>query len=422
MSPCLILKFGGTSVADVAMMRTAAELVRLTKKECNDIVVVVSAMGEQTDELFDLVHAATAHPSPRELDVIASTGELVSSSLFATILTDMGLPARSLSGFQAGIRTTGRHGNARIESIDTRYLRKLLANGEIPVVAGFQGHNEDGEVTTLGRGGSDTTAAALGAELHARECRIYTDVPGIFTADPRICAKAQTLETVHFEEILELAALGVKVLHPRAVEFAGRNRLQLRILSTMDRSHPGTRIVFELEENMEQPNVTGIAYNLEEAKITVRGLPDHPGIAATLFSRIAEQEIDVDVIVQNIAANNLADISFTIHRSQLERALECTKKITKELGSSSKVESTENIAKVSLVGLGMRGHAGIAAQMFSALADAKINIQMIATSEIKISAIIDEEKAELAVRRLHKRFGLDAKAEVGVVKPVMAKA
>lgn len=415
------MKFGGTSLADVQMVRKAAEIVLAAIKRKHRVAVVVSAMGDLTDSLFDLMHQASPRPAAREMDVVASTGELVSSALFAMVLADMGVRAVSLSAFQAGIRTSGPHGNARIEGIDTGRIERLLDDGVVPVVAGYQGHNDDGEVTTLGRGGSDTTAAALGVGLKAAECRIYTDVDGVYTADPRVCHKASIIASLHFEEILEMAALGASVLHPRAVEFAGRNRLNLRVLSTFDSERPGTRITFETEEDMERPSVTGIALNTEESKLTVRDLPDRPGIAATLFSRLAERDIDVDVIVQNIAANGHADISFTVHRSQSGKAHETTQEIASELGSG-RVEDPTNVAKVSLVGVGMRGHAGIAAQMFTTLAKSKVNIQMISTSEIKISAIIDEDVAELAVRKLHRQFGLDVEPEVGVVRPAMAKA
>lgn len=416
-----VMKFGGTSLGDVELVRKAAGIVMEARKKKIDVAVVVSAMGDHTDELFDLMHRASAHPPAREMDIVASTGELVSAAVFAMVLSDMGQPAVSLSAYQAGIRTSGPHGNARIESIDAKKVQKLLGAGTVPVVTGYQGHNDEGEVTTLGRGGSDTTAAALGTAIKASECRIYTDVEGVYSADPRVCHKARIIDTVHFEEILELAALGASVLHPRAVEFAGRNRLELRVLSTFKSELPGTRIVFETEEKMEKPSVTGIALNNEEAKLTVRAVPDKPGVAATLFSRIAERDIDVDVIVQNTAANGLADISFTVHRSQAKAAHEITREIAKELGTEH-VDEPVNVAKVSLVGVGMRGHAGIAAQMFSILADAKINIEMISTSEIKISAIIGEDVAERAVRQLHKQLGLDAETEVGVVRPAMAKA
>ena len=420
MSPTVVMKFGGTSLADAAMLRKAAKIVLAERERGNRVAVVVSAMGHHTDQLFDMMHKATARPSPREMDVVASTGELVSAALFSMVLSDLGQPALSMSAFQAGIRTSGPHGNAKIEEIDIKTIRKILGKDNVPVVTGYQGHNEKGEVTTLGRGGSDTTAAALGTALKASECKIYTDVDGVYSADPRVCPRASVIETVYFEEILELAALGASVLHPRAVEFAGRNKLNMRVLSTLKSDLPGTRIVFKMEEKMEKSSVTGIALNTEESKVTVRDLPDKPGIAATLFSRIAEKDIDVDVIVQNTAANGLADISFTVHRSQVEKAHAITKEIAKELGSVN-VDDPANVAKVSLVGVGMRGNAGIAAQMFSILADAKVNIQMISTSEIKISAIIDEDVAELAVRKLHKKLGLDAQTEVGVVRPAMAK-
>ena len=418
MSDIVVIKFGGTSVANVDLMRNAAQIVLAARKQDQQVVVVVSAMGDQTDKLLDLAHVASANPSERELDVIAATGEIVSSAIFATLLSDMGQAAISVTGAKAGIITTAEHTNAKIEEINPQYLLDLLKQDIVPIVAGFQGVDSNGEINTLGRGGSDTTAAALGAKLNAKECLIYTDVPGIFTTDPRVCPKARILSSINFEEILELAALGAKVLHPRAVEYAGKNKLLLRVLSTHEPDKPGTTITFEMENNMEKPSVTGIAYNVEEAKITVRNLPDTPGIAAILFAKIAELGIDVDVIVQNIGADKLADISFTVHRSQLNKAMEATKSVATELGSKE-VDCNENIAKVSLVGVGMRGHAGIAAKMFKTLAEAEVNILMISTSEIKTSAIIDVDKAELAVRKLHKAFNLEAEIETGVVAPAM---
>lgn len=417
----LILKFGGTSIANLELMRNAAKIVIKEHKYANDVVVVVSAMGAQTDELINLLREACPNPTRRELDVIAHTGELVSSALFASVLQAAGLPARSISGALAGIKTNNAHGNARINEIDTEFLRKIIQQGEIPVVAGYQGMNEFGEITTLGRGGSDTTAAALGVALEATECHIYTDVRGVFTADPRVCDSARQLDTIYFKEMLELAALGTKVLHPRAVEFAGRNKLKLRVLSAFDSSNQGTLILFNQEAIMENPTVTGIAYNKEEAKVTFRNVPDQPGIAARIFSAIADQDIDVDVIVQNVSRdNNETDISFTIHRTQLEPTLKCATELTRQLGVAA-VEHKTDIAKVSMVGVGMRGHAGIAGKMFTSLANAGINIQMISTSEIKISAIIDENKVADAVCALHDTFKLEAKEEFGAANPAPKK-
>ena len=415
------MKFGGSSVATVELMRKAAQLVASARESHSKVVVVVSAMGDHTNTLYDLAYTASVRPSHRELDVIVSTGEQVSSALLAILLNDMGFQARSLSGQQAGIRTSEVHGNARIEDIDTSFLRNILGNGEIAVVTGFQGVNYAKEITTLGRGGSDTTAAALAVALQACECRIYTDVAGVFTTDPRFCPRARIIPQIHFEEMLELAALGARVLHPRAVEFAGRNKILMRVLSTEHPNLPGTTITFDLEENMEKPNVTGIAFNQEEAKITVRNVPDQPGVAAKLFSEIADKNIDVDLIVQNIASDGQTDISFTVHRSQSEIAMVTIQEIAKELGTVD-VDCAVNVGKVSLVGVGMRGNAGIAAQMFKALAKAEVNIQMISTSEIKTSVLIDEDKVEVAVRRLHKHFGLDVKEEVGAVGAAEAKS
>ena len=413
-----VIKFGGTSVASVDLIRHASKIVLERRRSCERVVVVVSAMGSQTNELLDLAYAAASQPNERELDALVSTGEVVSAALFATLLHQQGQRAQSITAHQSGIATNGEHGNAAIESIDTAYLNSLLDDGVIPVVAGFQGLAPDGSVTTIGRGGSDTTAAALAHALEADECLIYTDVPGIFTADPRICPQARVLERVHYEEILELAALGARVIHPRAVEYAGKNQLLLRVLSTREPELPGTVITFAKEETMDKPNVTGIAYNVEEAKLTLREAPDQPGIAAKLFASIAAQGIDVDMIVQNIAANGQADISFTVHRSQLRKAMAAAADTAKKLKAKG-VEATEGIAKVSIVGDGMRGHAGIASQMFKTLAEADVNILMISTSEIKVSVIIDLDKAELAVRKLHKAFGLDAEVEDKVIAPAL---
>lgn len=415
-----VIKFGGTSVASIELMRKAADIAIAAHKECSGLVVVVSAMGSQTDDLIALMAEACPNPTKREIDAITHTGELVSSSLFASVLQAKGVPARSITGSVAGIRTNSAHGNARILDIDTVFLRRIINQGEIPVIAGFQGINEFGEVTTLGRGGSDTTAAALGTALNADECHIYSDVPGVFTADPRICPNAQLLEEIHFEEILELAALGAKILHPRAIEYAGHNQLHLRVKSTFEPDQPGTLISFTQEKPMEKSAVTGITYNLEEAKITLRRIPDQPGVAARLFSSIAANGIDVDVIVQNIGdVDKGTDLSFTVHREQLEAAIASCESIIKELGCDS-IEHKTDIAKVSAVGIGMRGHAGIAARMFSVLADNNINIQMISTSEIKVSVIIEESSAENAVRALHEAFGLDAEQENGAVRSATA--
>ncbi len=414
----IVVKFGGTSLGSIKLMHRAADIVLRHKQQFANVVVVVSAMGDQTDFLLDLFYEASSIPNLRELDVIASTGELVSAALFASILQSKGAASRSLSGAQALIKTDDNHGNSRITDIDVRNIDNLLEQGEIPVIAGYQGVTTQGEVTTLGRGGSDTTAAAIGAALQATQCFIYTDVKGIYTADPRICPEARLLDSIHFKEILELAALGTKVLHPRAVEFAGRHGLIMKVLSAFDEQHnPGTNIIFTSENDMEQPQVTGITYNIEEAKITLRSVPDRPGVAAELFSAIAEHGIDVDVIVQNIGAEGHTDISFTVHRSQLERAVATLDVIAPKLDCPT-VETTTNVAKLSIVGVGMRGHAGIAAQMFKSLAEAKVNILMISTSEIKISAIIDDSFVLDAVRKLHLDFGLEAKEQIKAVSSV----
>ena len=410
----LVVKFGGTSLGSINLMRRAADIVLKHQSRYANIVVVVSAMGNQTDFLLELLDEAVPMPNLRELDVVASTGELISAALFASLLQAKGVASRSLSGAQACIATDNQHGSAQIINIDVRRISELLDQGEIPVVAGYQGVNSLGEVTTLGRGGSDTTAAALGVALQATKCLIYTDVRGVYSADPRICPDARLLNDIHYKEMLELAALGAKILHPRAVQFAGRNQLAMEILSTFDEASSGTNIIFTKEYDMEQPQVTGITYNLEEAKITLRSVPDRPGVAAELFCAIAEHGIDVDVIVQNIGADGHADISFTIHRDQLERATKPLNDIAAKLNCKA-VETTTNVAKLSIVGVGMRGHAGIAAQMFKSLAETKVNILMISTSEIKLSAIIDESYVLDVVRKLHSDFGLEAKEQIKAV-------
>ena len=406
-----VIKFGGTSLGSIDLMNKVADIIIATNKQCDGLVVVVSAMGAQTDDLIDLMYQATPTPTKRELDVIMHTGELVSSALLASVLQAKGTPSRSISGALAGITTNSAHGNARIDAIDTKFLRRIIGQGEIPIVAGFQGVNKFGEVTTLGRGGSDTTAAAIGAALEADECDIYSDVLGVYSADPRICENARLIKKIHFEEMLELAALGAKVLHPRAIEYSGHNKLNLRVRSTFEPDNLGTKICFEQENNMEKTKVTGITHSDEEAKITLRNIPDTPGIAAKLFSTIANRGVDVDMIVQNIGShNNKTDLSFTVTKDQFEEALKSCEIVQKEIGAES-LDHEANIAKVSAVGIGMHGHAGIAAKMFACLAENEINIQMITTSEIKISVIIASEHATKAVKALHDAFELGTKKD-----------
>ena len=408
----LIMKFGGTSVDSIDLIHKVADRIAGKREQGHQVVAVVSAMGKQTDRLLELAGRVSATPPAREIDVIASTGELVSSALLAAALDARGINARSQSGAQAGIRTDANHTAATISATDPAGLRRLLDAGITPVVAGYQGLTPDGDVATLGRGGSDTTAAALAAALQADECQIYTDVPGVFTTDPRICPGARLLERIHFEEMLELASLGAKVLHPRSVHFAGKAGIVLRVLSSFAENPRGTRILYSMEPDMEKAPVTGIALNTEEAKITIRRLPDQPGVAAKLFGRIAEQGINVDIIVQNIGDDRATDVSFTVNRSQTEKATGAARSIAGELGAGS-VESDARVAKVSAVGVGMRASSGTAARFFATLAEAGINVQMISTSEIRISVIIDEGQANDAVAALHRAFGLDAECESG---------
>jgi aspartate kinase len=378
------------------------------------MVVVVSAMAGETNRLIALAKEIQAQPDPRELDVVTTTGEQVTIGLTAMALKDLGLKARSYTGGQVRILTDSAHTKARIIRIDEDSIRRDLADGRVVVVAGFQGQDEGGNVTTLGRGGSDTSGVALAAALKAEECQIYTDVDGVYTTDPRIVPEARRLRTITFEEMLEMASLGSKVLQIRSVEFAGKYRVRLRVLSSLtppdmpidEEAVSGTLITFEEDTVMEQALVSGIAFNRDEAKVTIVGVPDRPGIAYAILDPIARANIEVDVIVQNIATNNMTDFSFTVHRNDLARTLDILRKVAKEIGARE-VNGDDKICKVGLVGVGMRSHVGVASKMFKTLADEGINIQMISTSEIKITVVIDEKYMELAVRVLHKAFGLD---------------
>ena len=394
----------------IDLIGKVADRIAAQRQQEHKVVAVVSAMGKQTDRLLELAKRVSAAPPPREIDVIASTGELVSSALLAAALEARGIRAVSQSGGQAGISTDANHTAAAISAIDPAHLRKLLDAGITPVVAGYQGLSPDGDVATLGRGGSDTTAAALAAALQADECQIYTDVPGVFTTDPNACAQARMLEHIHFEEMLELASLGARILHPRSVYFAGKAKIVLRVLSSFAENPRGTRILYSMEPNMEKAPVTGIALNTEEAKITIRRLPDQPGVAAKLFGKIAEQGVNVDIIVQNIGDDKATDVSFTVNRNQTEKAAAAARSIAEQLGAGT-VETDARVAKVSAVGVGMRASSGTAAKFFATLAQAGINVQMISTSEIRISVIIDENQANDAVSALHRAFGLDADHE-----------
>ena len=375
----------------------------------HQVVVVVSAMSGETNRLIALAKEIQAQPDPRELDVMVSTGEQVTVALLAMALTDLGLKSRSYTGGQVRIWTDSAPTKARILSIDEENLRRDLKDGYIVVVAGFQGVDEGGNITTLGRGGSDTTGVALAAALKADECQIYTDVDGVYTTDPRIVPEARRLKTITFEEMLEMASLGSKVLQIRSVEFAGKYKVKLRVLSSFEEEGEGTLITFEEDDTMEQATISGIAFNRDEAKITILGVPDRPGIAYQILGPIGDANIDVDMIVQNVGHDGLTDFSFTVHRNDYHKALEILKPVAAHI-KAREVQGGDKIAKVSIVGVGMRSHAGIASTAFRTLAEEGINIQMISTSEIKISVVIDEKYMELAVRVLHKAFGLDQPA------------
>ena len=401
-------------------IREVARRVERFVKEGHQLVVVPSAMSGETNRLIALAKELHAEPSPRELDVIAATGEQVSIGLLALALQKLGLKARSYTGFQVPIRTDSAYSKARILGIDDANIRRDLASGHVVIVAGFQGIDEGGSITTLGRGGSDTTGVALAAALKADECQIYTDVDGVYTTDPRIVPEARRLDTVTFEEMLELASLGSKVLQIRSVEFAGKYKVKLRVLSSftdVTSTDMGTLITFEEDETMEQAIISGIAFNRDEAKIQVLGVPDKPGIAFAILGPIAEANIDVDIILQNASSEGLTDFSFTVHRNEYKRAMQILETQVKPAISARGVVGDDRIAKVSLVGIGMRTHAGIASKMFGALAAEGINIQMISTSEIKTSVEVDEKYMELAVRVLHRTFELDKAPTEEKMKP-----
>ena len=408
----IVQKFGGTSVGTVERIQQVAEKVKKFREKGDDIVVVVSAMSGETNRLIDLAKQITdGEPVARELDVMVSTGEQVTIALLAMALIKRGVPAVSYTGNQVRILTDSAYNKARILQIDDQKIRTELKAGRVVVVAGFQGVDEHGNITTLGRGGSDTTGVALAAALKADECQIYTDVDGVYTTDPRVVPKAQRLEKITFEEMLEMASLGSKVLQIRSVEFAGKYNVPLRVLHSFQEG-PGTLITLDEEESMEQPIISGIAFNRDEAKLTIRGVPDIPGIAFKILGPISAANIEVDMIVQNVSHDNTTDFTFTVHRNDYNNALGVLQKTADELGAREVVGDT-NIAKVSIVGVGMRSHAGVASRMFEALAKETINIQMISTSEIKVSVVIEEKYLELAVRALHTAFELDAPARQG---------
>ncbi len=403
----LVQKFGGTSVGDLDRIRNVAVKVKAARDQGHQIVVVVSAMGGETNRLLDLARTITPRPVPREMDVLLSTGEQVVIALMAIALESLGCSARSYTGAQVRITTDNTHTKARITHIDKDPIMADLAAGKVVVVAGFQGINGDGDITTLGRGGSDTTAVALAAALNADECQIFTDVEGVYTSDPRVVPDARLLKEITHEEMLELASLGAKVLQIRAVEFASKYNVPLRVLSTFVEGE-GTRIIPE-EQLMEQPLISGVAFNRDEAKITICGVPDKPGIAFRVLGPIAEANIEVDMIVQNVSADDKTDMTFTVHRNDFDTAMKLLGKIARDM-DAEEVTGDNRIAKISLVGVGMRSHAGIASTMFEALAAESINIQMISTSEIKISVVVDEKYMELGVRALHSAFGLNESA------------
>ena len=409
----IVQKFGGTSVGTIERIEQVADKVKKFREAGDDLVVVLSAMSGETNRLIDLAKQISGEeqPVPRELDVIVSTGEQVTIALLAMALIKRGIPAVSYTGNQVRILTDSAHNKARILQIDDQKIRGDLKAGRVVVVAGFQGVDEHGNITTLGRGGSDTTGVALAAALKADECQIYTDVDGVYTTDPRVVAQAQRLDKITFEEMLEMASLGSKVLQIRAVEFAGKYNVPLRVLHSF-KEGPGTLITIDEEESMEQPIISGIAFNRDEAKLTIRGVPDTPGVAFKILGPISAANIEVDMIVQNVAHDNTTDFTFTVHRNDYQAAQTVLENTAREIGAREVVGDTK-IAKVSIVGVGMRSHAGVASRMFEALAKESINIQMISTSEIKVSVVIEEKYLELAVRALHTAFELDAPARQG---------
>ena len=400
----VVQKYGGTSVGSIEKLEAVADRIVKAHKQYQQLAIIVSAMGGETDRLQALADKISQTPSMRELDVLLSTGEQITIALLSMALQKRSLTARSFTGRQAGILTDGAHNKARINNIDVGQLREVLDKGEVAVIAGFQGTDGEGNITTLGRGGSDTTAVAIAAKLGADECQIYTDVDGVYTADPRIVPSASRLNTVTYEEMLEMASLGAKVLQIRSVEFAEKYNIKLRVSAAFE-DGPGTLISHE-ETKMEDTKISGIAHNRDEAKLTILGVPDTPGIAYQILGPIAEANIEVDMVIQNISENNTTDFTFTVHRRDYEQAHAIVCETTDKMGAR-KVEGNDTIVKISLVGVGMRSHAGIASKMFKVLADEGINIQMISTSEIKISVVVLEKYLELGIRTLHQAFQLE---------------
>lgn len=397
----IVQKYGGSSVADAKKIKNVARRVKRTAKKGNKVVVVVSAPGDTTDRLLSSAYKITAHPPEREVDMLLATGEQISISLLTMALHSLGCPAISFTGPQVRILTDMAHTKARILSIDTKRIKDELKKGKVVVVAGFQGISQEEDITTLGRGGSDTTAVALATSLKANSCEIYTDVEGIYTADPRIVPSAKKLEKISYDEMLELSSLGAKVMHLRSVELAKRYNVRLHVRSTFSNKE-GTMIT---KKGLEAPGVSGVTYDKDQAKITIQSVPDSPGIASTIFNEIAKENINVDMIVQSASLKGLTDLSFTIAGTDLKKALPAIKVITKRIKAKG-VASSKGVAKVSIVGVGMRSHPGVAARMFSCLAKGRINIEMISTSEIKISCAINEKNVREAVKSLHREFGL----------------
>ena len=402
--PLIVEKYGGSSVGTSERIRAVADRVAASHRAGDDLVVVLSAMAGETNRLLELARDIDPEADARETDVLISTGEQVTIALLTMALHKLDVPARSYTGGQVRILTDNVHGKARILDIDADMVRTDIEQRNVVVVAGFQGVDQEGNITTLGRGGSDTTAVAMAAALHADECRIYTDVDGVYTADPRIVPEARRLEQITVEEMLELSSLGAKVLETRSVEFAGKYKVPLRVLSSFE-SGKGTLITYEVNK-MEQPLIAGIAYNRDEAKLTIRGVPDQPGVASTIFGQISDAHVNVDMIIQNVAQDGTTDLTFTVNRSEYTHARSILEKISAEL-KAREVVGDDQLAKISIVGVGMRSHAGIASTMFEAMAIEGINIELISTSEIKISIGVADRYVELAVRALHKAFGLE---------------
>ena len=407
MGKLLVQKFGGTSLENANRIEVVADIIAKTISEGNHVVVVLSAMGEETDRLIELAKAIHPEPNLREYDALVATGEQISVALMAMALSKRDLKAKSYTAYQLGIRTNEMHGRARILDVKVEKLRKQIKKGVVPVITGFQGMNDEGDITTLGRGGSDTTGVAIAVALGADECQIFTDVDGVFTTDPRICSKARLLNQVSFDEMLELSSTGAKVLQLRAVEYASKNQMPIRVLSSFSESS-GTLV--EEKEEMERPVVSAISSIDNEAKLTIRGVPDLPGVAAKILGPVSDSGIDVDVIVQNIGAENTTDFTFTVNQNDAASAEEILRNTSKSLGGGS-IEVDDDFAKVSVVGRGMRGQSGIASKMFQVLADTEINILMITTSEIKISVVIQKDLMEKAVNALHDAFELDKSLE-----------